>query len=293
MKLLKRFLTAICFILTAIYLLAGCDMAELDSIWCDRKVTINGLDDGTEWKNARFFFDYEAVTFGLLNDDKTLYMLMTTREKGVQRMIAAGGFTVWFDDTGGKKKKFGIRFPLGVQTLKGQIPENKDLTKSAPGSATPEQMNAILDAAQNEIEIIGPDSKDTSRMSIALAQENGIICKIGNNQGNLVYELQVPINRSEKNPYGVTSTGSRTIGICLETGKVVIERINRTPNTKRKDQDGLSGQSGSGSDESGMMGRRNRSLEGSERASNPGDRGMPQAMEPLEKWIKANLAESP
>jgi hypothetical protein len=154
-------------------------------------------------------------------------------------------------------------------------------------------MNAILDAAQNEIEIIGPDSKNPTRMSIAFAQESGIICKIGNNQGNLVYELQVPINRNDTNPYGITSTGSRTIGICLETGKYVPVRVINKPDKSKKTQDGLSGQADAGSDQTGMMGGRNRSSGGSERSSNPGNRGMQQMMQPLQKWVKATLAEAP
>jgi len=138
-------------IYTVVFLIIGCGMNELDSVWCDRKITVNGIDDGTEWKNARYFLDYESVTFGLLNDENTLYLLLSTRNQGIQRQITTGGFTVWFDENGGKKKIFGIRFPVGMKVMKSELSktdENTDKEIKPDKAANPERLNAMLESLQ-------------------------------------------------------------------------------------------------------------------------------------------------
>ena len=283
----NSFLALIIF--SAVFFIIGCGMNELDSVWCDRKITVNGIDDGTEWKNARYFLDFEAVTFGLLNDENTLYLMLSTRNQGIQRQITARGFTVWFDEKGEKKKNYGIRFPVGMKLPKGEIAENKEINDKGnkpDSSVNPARANEMLDAMQNEIEIIGPGKGNVLKMSIAEAQNGGIICRIGNNQGNMVYELQIPIRRTDSALYGITTTGVQTIGIGLETSQVQVENFRR-PERQRSDTGGMSG-GGMSEDRGGMMGRRGR-----QQSDAPAGIDRNQVSPPLEKWLKANLADKP
>jgi len=45
----------------------------------------------------------------------------------------------------------------------------------------------------------------------------------------MVYELQIPIRRTDSTPYGITSAGSQTIGIGLETSQIEIENFRGRP----------------------------------------------------------------
>ena len=76
---------------------AACGMRELESTWRDREITIDGIDEGTEWENARYFFDKEKVTIGLLNDENNMYVRISSRDLNMQRQLMALGFIVWFD----------------------------------------------------------------------------------------------------------------------------------------------------------------------------------------------------
>jgi hypothetical protein len=204
----------------------NCGMQELSSKWRDREIAIDGIDNGTEWENARNYLDEQKVTVGLMNDEKNLYVRLSTRDRTLQRQLAGLGFTVWFDESGGGKKKLGIHFPIGMQGMRNQqMPEgnlppregenNKEQPlpeNGAPGerptrSGGAGQMDMMLAAVQNQLEMIGPGKNQRETLTAVEAQKIGILCRIGDTNGNLVYELQYPLYRNEESPYGIMRTG--------------------------------------------------------------------------------------
>lgn len=252
----------------------------MDSRWCDRTVTIDGIDSGAEWESARYFFDDEQVTVGLLNTESMLYVRVSTRDPRIQRELLAYGFTLWFSENGDKNKALGIRYPLGSQGDSTLTFGNAPM-KQGPASSHAETLIASI---PHEIELFGPDKGQPSTVSSVEAAKYGIVCQIGNTKDNFVYELQYPLQRTEACPYGISVNQIRNLVIYFETGKMIPVKTKQ-PDRKIRERDrgdirpgsGLIGGPGG----TGGMDQRNRMREG------PG----PIRPDPLEMWLKVNLAE--
>lgn len=265
-------------ILFSAILIVGCGMDEVESTWRDRAVTIDGIDNGIEWENSIYYFGEQKVAIGILNDESDLYIRLSSRDRNIQRQIVALGFTVWFDAKGGKKKTLGIHFPIGMQSSGiqvmrgvGRIERNEDTY----------QLQKMLEESQKEIEVFGPGKKESCTLFVADAKELGINSKINFSKGNLVYELQIPLVRSESKPFGIGSEVSQTIGIGLETGEINVEQMRNQMGGRGGGMGGIGGRGGGGS--GGMRGGRGRT----------GRRGGRQMTESIELWLKTELASDP
>jgi hypothetical protein len=93
--------------------LAGCNDIELASKWRDREISIDG--DQADWSGILRFLEDEQTSVGVVNDGDFLYLCLVSSSQGPVMQTVRSGFTVWFDREGGKKKNFGIKFPLGMQ----------------------------------------------------------------------------------------------------------------------------------------------------------------------------------
>ena len=278
------------FIIFTIFLTVGCGMKEFNSIWRDHDVIIDGKDEGTEWEGARFFFDEQKVTIGILNDNDDLYIRLSSRDGMTQRMLLMGGLSLWFDNAGGKAKTFGIHFPVGrgQDTPRMNRQPGED-DKSINGRKTMEGMiGKMLDQSQSVVEIIGPEKNVRNTYSLAEAHGMGIEMHIDISKGNLVYELKIPLSQSGSYPYGIGTDISGTIAIGFETGLLNTEQF-RQRQGGREGRGGRDGRSGGGLDggarQPGGFGGGGGMGEMSGRR--PGGPGI---SEPLELWIKTRMA---
>lgn len=288
-------------------LIGGCGIYEMKSAWRDREVVIDGVDDGIEWKRARYNFEDDKAIVGLLNDNDTLYLRISVRDEMVQRGVLLGGLTVWFNETGDKEKTVGVRFPLGKSermgsrgSSQGQPPSSDD-DQDAPGMEPPDERVppdgdagelpgpvredvagprgtnrriAIPDALHDTIELIWPDGVATVRLSSEEAMEQGVEYRIGNTRGNMVYELSVPLYGVEDGMWSVCRGRPGIIGIGLETGEIDM--------TGRRGRGEVGGRDGTGG--GGMFGGM-----GGGRRGVPGN-GMPLR---VDMWMKVTLAAEP
>ena len=115
MKRYKVILTYILFtIFISITLFSGCKAPQLNSNWREFEVIIDGQD--IEWRGVSNYFEKKSnILIGFLNDEEHLYIRFSTMDRKLHRQIVSLGFTVWFDPKGGKKKRFGIHFPVGIK----------------------------------------------------------------------------------------------------------------------------------------------------------------------------------
>lgn len=265
-------------------LAAGCGMPDFESIWRDRAVTIDGRDGGAEWENARYYFEDQKVTIGLMNDEDLLYIRLSTRDRSIQRQLMALGFTLWFDETGNKGKKLGIHFPLGIQGRQTAMGSSR-FSQGADST----QVNTILDAVQTEMELIGPEAGERDKYTVVEAQRFNVLCKVGLAEGNLVYELQFPLHRTGACPYGILSKPGKSLKIGFATTKMDLSRMRARSDggSMGRSRGGMGGdmtggRGGMGGMGGGMGGRGGRT------------QGMSRFMpEPLELWITVNLTEKP
>lgn len=77
--------------------------SEIKSKWLDREIKIDGV--GSEWIDCILYYSKETrCLVGIYNDDKNLYIKISTRGRDLQRMFSRSGFSVWFNGSGKKIK---------------------------------------------------------------------------------------------------------------------------------------------------------------------------------------------
>lgn len=151
------------------------------------------------------------------------------------------GLTLWFDPAGGKKRIFGIKYPVGMPEEEMQmrrIQGGDTPMKPRRGEPDPERIRQIPMRQMTELEILGPGKDESIRLPIEEAK--GITINLSASSGTLVYELKIPLSQDEQNPYAIGAQAGSSIGIRLETPK-----INRS-NMRRGMAGGMPGGGGRG-----------------------------------------------
>jgi len=86
---------------------------RIESHWRDRDVVIDG--DNGEWPGPLLpVEENHPITTAAMNDGQFLYVVLSTSDPAARRQIMRQGLIVWFDPSGGDKKHFGVKFPVGM-----------------------------------------------------------------------------------------------------------------------------------------------------------------------------------
>jgi hypothetical protein len=218
-------------------LFPGCGMLKVDSVWRDRPLTIDGIVENGEWDNAQYMIMDETVTLGLLNDDASLYMRLSTRDTALQRQILGGGLTVWFDENGKKDKDFGIRFPLPMQGTNRMMqretrPAGMDTERREDNAGGDEseherpkpetRMESMVGMLHTRMQLIGPGEDVRTTIPFDDSPQYGIECRLAMGNGNMIYELKFPLKRSDIASHGILTKDVKTISIGFEAGKIAM-----------------------------------------------------------------------
>jgi len=218
---------------------------KLDSRWSPEQINIDG--DESDWQGALTYLDGKNVSLGIKNDGEFLYICLVSTDRMLQRQMMMRGLTAWFDPDGGKKKTFGIRFPIGM------IDTGMMFSGRGRGG-DPEGMQEGFSRSLAELELIWPEEERRTRLPIANAQ--GITAVIGDRMDKLVYEIKVPLKKSENLPYAIGIRDGKRLGMGLET-----EQIDRKAMRERMGRGGSGGgrrggRGGFGGGRSGGAGQR-------------------------------------
>ncbi len=289
------FITICLLALSAVILITGCGMLELFSAWCDRKVSIDGISGGAEWNGALHSMPDRGFTIGILNDEKMLYLCLSTRNQALQRKIMTAGLIVWFNETGDKRLSYGIHFPLpsreGEHGPEPPAYPGKDGIPKMDSSGRPDPLGEI---PQADMEILRPGENERSVIAAERTPVGGVRCRIRNSRGVLVYELQVPLIRNGDFPHGISAKKPKIIGIGLVTGG------KEEPRPDGGDRDGSpgggrgpgcpGGPGGPGGPDGGKPGGGPGGA-GQPPQESPDRGGMHDKMQSLDLWLKVHLAE--
>jgi hypothetical protein len=219
MPLPRRTFSFIIFSMAILISLAGCRLIELQSNWRAKEIVIDGIN--SEWHESLIYIEKAGILIGFLNDQNALYACLTVSDPFQRVRIMREGLTVWFDPSGGNKKIWGIRFPMGRGRKLGKekrgeepepFPEDPFMTEGEPDQ---EGMQEIFKKSLTELEILGPGKGDSKRMLVSEAK--GIEISLVPSSGLLVYELKIPFIQSEQQPYALGSQPGNTIGLGLES----------------------------------------------------------------------------
>jgi hypothetical protein len=221
--------------------LAGCrtfSTFSTESRPLDRQVVIDGKTE--DWQGDLFVAEGERIELGFLNDRENLYVCLLTTDNFVRAQILTQGLTVWFDPKGKTDKVFGIKFPVGLPPGErklplGDNPEGPDLEN-------------LPKVPMTEMEIIRSEKEPVQKLNVAEAQ--GIEVKVVPSSGLIVYELKIPLVKTEQHPIAVGVEPGKTVGIGFETPKFDLSQMPRrrggTPGGGRPPMGGGAGQEGMG-----------------------------------------------
>jgi hypothetical protein len=222
--------------------LAGCRTFKTfstESRPLDHQVIVDGKTE--DWGGDLFVAEGERIELGFLNDRENLYVCLLTTDNFVRAQILTQGLTVWFDPKGKTDKVFGIKFPVGLPASErkmplGDNPEGPDLEN-------------LPKVPMTEMEIIRSEKEPIQKLKIDEAK--GIEVKVVPSSGLIVYELKIPLVKTEQHPIAVGAEPGKTIGIGFETPKFDLSQMPRRrmggiPGGGRPPMGGGAGQEGMG-----------------------------------------------
>jgi len=222
--------------------LAGCatfNTFSTESRALDHQVIVDGKTE--DWQGDLFVAEGERIELGFLNDRENLYVCLLTTDNFVRAQILMQGLTVWFDPKGGTDKVFGIKFPVGLPPGERKMP----LGDNPEGP----EFETLPKVPMTEMEIIRSEKEPIQKLNVAEAQ--GIEVKVVPSSGLIVYELKIPLVKTEQHPIAVGVEPGKTIGIGFETPKfdpsqMPRRRVGGIPGGGRPPMGGGAGQEGMG-----------------------------------------------
>ena len=253
----------------------GCATIQLENSWQETTITIDGKSD--DWIGLLYYVQDKNISVGTFNDDKYFYVCLISENPQFRSQVMMQGLTLWFDPEGGKKKTFGIKFPLGRQRQELPMEGREEMVRERdfdPQKARERRMKAL-----NKLEIIGPGKENKKIMP--LEEAVGIELILEASSGLIVYECKIPLARSKYFPFAIGTSPGETVGVGFLTPK-------QNMNDIRKRMGGMgSGMPGGG--RGGMGGIGGRGGMGSRGGMPGGGRGF-QMPKSLKLWLTVRLA---
>ncbi len=190
-------------------LLSGCSgEQELVSSWTNQQIKIDG--EISDWQNNLKYLKDENVALGFKNDNRFLYICLTTNDFTKVFPMLRGGFITWFEPEN-SDKTIGVKFPINNISNNNQVPNSSEeiYNRKNPG----EFISRILER-QNEVQILNENKQLLT--DIPIMNKEGIKAKLGYHSNRFVYELKVPLSDS-KYAYKISAIPGEKLKIKYET----------------------------------------------------------------------------
>lgn len=253
-------------------LLTGCSsMKTLESHRLDSPIEIDG--DYRDWEGELWVFEEEHFYLGVQNDAEFLYLCLVPNRREVGMQVINRGLTIWFDSDSGKDETFGIRFPLG----------GSDRMGPPPGQVEGQRIDS--DAIQSDF------LASLDRLEIRSGKDQGIIMNVTDltgiqpqmaiDDGTLVYELRVPLQPTEAQPYAINVAPGEQFSLKLETGEIDMDALR-----ERQREMGGGPPPSVGSMPGGGIGGGGMNIGGQSRRSSFN----PEMLKGLDLWLKIHLS---
>jgi hypothetical protein len=160
--------------------LAAADKYAFVSEWRTQTIRVDGKDE--EWRPILEPVKDQHFSVAFLNDEEALYFCLVSADEKTIRQIALTGLTVWLDpEGGGKKKTFGVRYRLNPSP---------------------------------RLEVVGPGGKEARQVSDG---SGGYEARMESRPDLLVYELRVPLRKTETTPLAPDVDAGAAMRVTLET----------------------------------------------------------------------------
>ena len=181
--------------------------AGLTSRWRTESVTVDGL--AAEWQAP---VPVEpGLDVGAVNDDEFLFLVVSAKSPEAIAYLSAG-LIVWLDATGRRAETFGLRI-AGVDQ-----PPLPGMTPTAPAAGI---STTVLD----RFDVLGPGRNQ--RRLVDLTPELGVEIASSRAEGEVIYELKVPLQKTPTRTYAAGAAPGRTIGLGIATPEAPVGRGQR------------------------------------------------------------------
>jgi hypothetical protein len=222
------------------FIISGCSSSEkLISTWQNHEIKIDG--DPSEWKNTLHAIPDQKAFVGFRNDDKFLYLCLTTNDRAKVGQMLRDGFITWFEPESGNYQPFGISFPQpNIFTDQQQFkPSSQGVEHESSPQENPENFMDKMIIQQTQLEIVNKDKYPL--IALPLMNKEGIQAKLSVKDNYFVYELKVPLAVGNDYSYPAGVTPGNTIKIRFETEKMEMSKSESKPQGERS-PDSESGQ---------------------------------------------------
>jgi hypothetical protein len=163
--------------------------APTKAIWQSQPIYIDGSDN--DWvRPLPYSVKEEFVGYSISNDEKNLYVLLTTASRQEQQKMIEGGMSVWVNTKGDQSNgdAVGIGYPLN---------EQNDRDRQLMQEAQPQRyQNKTVKLEDKHTYALYGFNKDTTIRSYNYGDSNpvGVNMRMDyNNRGELVYEAAIPL----------------------------------------------------------------------------------------------------
>jgi hypothetical protein len=190
---------------------------KIKSVYVATPPTIDG--QATEWTDSLQYDANSKMQYLVLNDGRTMYLRVKINDTPTQAKFAYLGTVVWLDSTGRNQQQLGIRFPLPIDLE--SLPKGEQRPAGAMGPSAAERLadhqtrlrQVLLNA--KEMELL--NFRGSKEPVLADAQSLlGVKAAINlDAQGNLIYELAVPMRLIYKRVPNLAAGQAATVGLTL------------------------------------------------------------------------------
>lgn len=193
------------------------DNATHTGAWQQQQVTADG--NSQEWDRTNMSFDQDSkIGYEITNDDRNLYVLITTTDHTSQTKILRTGMSLFIDPTAEKNETVAVHFPLGSGDAQGIDggPRTMPAQQGQPGEQPNlQQMRAKALINANQYTLSG-FSKGNGGYGIAEKNAAGVSVKIDlNSLGEMVYEAVIPLQSFTQPVFTAKAGASISVGFAI------------------------------------------------------------------------------
>ena len=244
----------------------------VESSWQDPDAAVSVDGSADEWQGALTYLEKSGLHFGVRNDAEFLYLCLYSSNPQVGTRILIRGLTL------GLGNDLTVQFPIGLMATggpRGGIPDRDRMRERAT-----ESLDSLI--------VVHSDTPDPQRL--AADNQLGVTARLTTDP-DLVYELKVPLTRTELFPYAIGDEPEDEILVRVDTPK-----IERPAGAGRPGGGGgmRGGGRGGGGMRGGMGGGRGGMGGGMRGGGRPGGMGEgPKMPEPIRFKVRVVLAAAP
>ncbi len=215
MKYLKRKLdmTKMLLPLLVVFYVTACSPQKYMSTWNEDKIIVDG--DQSDWGGKLKYLEDERAAVGVFNDNETLYLCLTTDDRGKIMQMLNLGMTLWIIPDNDNIKTVGIRYPLRLDDS-----DFKSMRRKQKEGNDGEYVKKMLKGYQekhNELQIVNEDNY--SLYAYPVNNKSGINIKLGVNMRQLVYEISIPIGENSMSEFTIDLFPGDNLTVGFETSE--------------------------------------------------------------------------